>query len=420
MQSRDERQEEARIKWIKNKCKGSIEACTGFGKTRVAINCLKSIINKYPTKKFLVIVPTITLKDQWVQQLDLTGLSLNGEVMVINSAIKNLYKTDILVIDECHRAAAETLIQVFEKIDYKYILGLTATFERLDNRHELLEKYCPVIDRITTEEALLNGWIANYKEYQILIDVDDIDSYKEYNKRFTEHFEFFNFEFDTVMSLVGKDGFRNRLKLRDQMCRGRYVSEEERKNILKSITYHSAEFIRAIQARKSFINNHPKKIEIARRIIEARPNAKIITFSNNIKMAESIGYGFVYTGKDSKKKSRITLEEFSQCKSGVINSVSKLNEGADVKDLSVAIILGLDSSETKSVQRRGRTVRKENNKIAEIFNIVINQTVESKWYETSHKSSSYITIDENGLNDVLAGKEPKPYIKKIKDFQFRF
>ena len=58
-----------------------------------------------------------------------------------------------------------------------------------------------------------------------------------------------------------------------------------------------------------------------------RPDAKIITFSNNVKMAESIGYGQVYTGKDSKKKGRITLEEFNLCDSGVINSCAKLNEG---------------------------------------------------------------------------------------------
>ena len=44
-------------------------------------------------------------------------------------------------------------------------------------------------------------------------------------------------------------------------------------------------------------------------------------------MAESIGIGMVYTGKDSKKKGRITLEEFSRSPTGVINSCAKLNEG---------------------------------------------------------------------------------------------
>ena len=86
-------------------------------------------------------------------------------------------------------------------------------------------------------------------------------------------------------------------------------------------------YVQKVQKRKAFINNHLKKIELTRKIIEARPNAKIITFSNNVKMAESIGIGMVYTGKDSKKKSRMTLEEFSLQPTGVINSCAKLNEG---------------------------------------------------------------------------------------------
>ncbi|MBF1218667.1 MAG: hypothetical protein HXM16_01050, partial [Fusobacterium periodonticum] len=56
-------------------------------------------------------------------------------------------------------------------------------------------KYCPVIDKITVQEALLNGWVSKFKEYLVLIDVDDIDKYKQLNKEFTSHFEFFNFDF---------------------------------------------------------------------------------------------------------------------------------------------------------------------------------------------------------------------------------
>lgn len=321
---------------------------------------------------------------------------------------------------EIQHTAATTLIQVFEKIQYQYILGLTATFERLDGKHELIAKYCPIIDKITTEEALINGWIANYKEYQVLIDVNDIEDYKQYNKSFTEHYEFFNFEFDTALSMVGKDGFRNRLKLRDEMCRGRNLSEEERKNLLRTITYHAVGFMKAIQDRKTFINNHPKKIEIARKIIEARPDSKIITFSNNVKMAESIGYGQVYTGKVSSKKARIILEDFSNAFTGVINSCVKLDEGQDIRGLSVAIVLGLNSSKIKSCQRRGRAIRHEGSKVAEIFNIIIDQTAELSWFANSHSNDKYITIDEQGLEDVLAGKEPKPYYRKIKDFTFRY
>ena len=40
------------------------------------------------------------------------------------------------------------------KVKYKLILGLTATYERLDGREkEVLDLYCPVCDTITLEET---------------------------------------------------------------------------------------------------------------------------------------------------------------------------------------------------------------------------------------------------------------------------
>ena len=103
-----------------------------------------------------------------------------------------------------------------------------------------------------------------------------------------------------------------------------------------------------------------------------------------------------------------------------MHSVKKLVEGADVKGLDTAIMLGIDSSETRAIQSRGRVIRFQEGKIAEIFNLIIADTVETQWFANSHKTSQYITIDEEGLHEVLAGREPKPYSRKIKDFTFRY
>jgi superfamily II DNA or RNA helicase len=73
--TRDERQEESLRKWLQAKGKGTVIACTGYGKTRVAINCFKRILTKYPTFKAIVVVPTDTLKEQWINILDSQGLS---------------------------------------------------------------------------------------------------------------------------------------------------------------------------------------------------------------------------------------------------------------------------------------------------------------------------------------------------------
>ena len=417
--TRDERQEICRVKWIKNKCKGTLIQPTGTGKTFTALKCLKSVIDKYPTLRILVVVPTDNLKVQWKVQLDNWGLGLNADVQIINTVVRHKWNTDILVLDEEHRYAGSVFQQVFNQVKYTYILGLTATFKRLDGKHKIIQKYCPIIDEITLLEAKLNHWIADFKEYLVVLETDDIDTYKEYNKSFISSFEYFNFEWNLALSMIGAKGYIAQNEYRDKLCpRG---SKEEKLSVLKTIKYHSANFMRMVQKRKAYINNHPKKIEIARQIIEARNDFKIITFSNNIKMAESIGMGGqVYTGKDNKKKARANLEEFNNAKTGLIHSVAKLIEGADIKGLNVGIILGLDSSETKAVQKRGRCIRFEKGKIAEIFNLVIDSTVECDWFKRAHPDGNYITIDEQGLRDVLEGKEPQPYKKKLKQFQFRY
>lgn len=380
------------------------------------------LLNKYPNLKFIVVVPTTVLKDQWTEILDKLGYGLNCDVIVINTAIRNNYKCDVLIIDECQRVSSSTFRAVFDTIQYKYIMCLTATLERLDGQEKIVKEHCPVVDKVTLLEAEINGWVSPYKEYQVIIDVPDIDQYKEMNKKFIYYFGYFNFDFNLAMKCFGKGGFLFRRKLAEKLVlvkntelRKKLVNEK-----MKEITANAMAFMKTIQERKKFINNHPKKIEIARKIINARKDKKIITFSNNIKMAEKIGIGKVYSGRDTKKHGKQIMEDFKENKFKVLSTIRKVDEGADILGLSVAIILGLDSSSIKSIQRRGRCIRFEKGKQAEIFNIIINQTVETKWFEKSHSESNVITIDEDGLDDVLIGKEPRPFMKPTKKIQFRF
>lgn len=417
--SRDERQEQCRVTWIKNKCKGVLVCPTGFGKTFTALKCIKTVITKRPGSRVLIIVPTDVLQRQWEQELVKWDLIFNCEVSIINTTIKHSWTCDMLVLDEIHKYAASSFKQVFEKVKYKMVLGLTATYERLDGKEELIKKYCPVIDKISLQEALFNNWVSKYKEYLVLIDVDDIEVYKNLNKEFTSHFEFFNFDFDLAMKFIGKDGYKYRLAYRDRLVPSD-ASIETKSEMFKAITIHAMGFMRAMQQRKAFINNHPKKIEIARQILQARPNSKIITFSNNIKMAESIGGGEVFSGKTSKKKGRTTMENFNLKPTGVLHTIKKVIEGMDVKGLSVAINLGLDSSEIKAIQKLGRIIRFEEGKEAEMFNIVINNTAEVTWFKNSHKNSNYITIDEQNLKKVLNKEEYSEYTKPIPKLSFRF
>jgi superfamily II DNA or RNA helicase len=129
---------------------------------------------------------------------------------------------------------------------------------------------------------------------------------------------------------------------------------------------------------------------------------------------------YVYTGKISKKKGRATLEEFSAMPApAVINSVCKLNEGADLKGLSVAIHLGIDSSKTKATQKRGRIVRFEKDKVAENFILVLRGTVEEAWLKKAY-GADIVKIDEDELDKVLAGEEITPTRKSLTNLYFRW
>ena len=416
--TRDERQEESLKAWLRNKGKGCIEGCTGYGKTRIGINAIKRVMTKYRNLSVIVVVPTDVLKNQWTGLLDSQGLGLHCKVVIINTASKKLEKCDLLILDEVHKFAADQFSQVFKTVKYKLILGLTATIERLDGKHELIKRYCPVVDTVTIEVAKLNGWVSNFTEYQVIITANDIDNYRQYNKDFVKHFEYFDFDFGLAMSMIGPKGLQNRLQYRDKLCPN--GTKEEKSGILKEIMYHSMGFMHAMQDRKKFIHNHPQKIEVAREIIKHRADKKVITFSANTSMAEAIGVGYVYTGKEGKKKNRITIDDFIKLDKGVINSCKLAIEGFDCPGLSVGIVLGVDSSATKAIQSTGRVVRKEGSKYSEMFTLVMENTVEEEWFRKSHPKGGYVTIDVENLLHLLKGEPWSPYNKKISNYTYRF
>ena len=402
---RTERQKKCLKNWIKYKCQACIEAATGFGKTYMASMAISLLQRKYPDLKSIVIVPTEILLNQWKDQLNKWKLS-NVDVIIINTAIKHTYTCDLLILDECHRYAADTFKRVFDVIHYSYVLGLTATLARTDGKEEYIKRFCPICDTVSVKECLANHWVSNYDEYLVLIDVDDIDTYKGYNKQFIKAFSYFDFDWNLVNKCSGPNGY----KMKNLLASQRASSSEGRKTVLKEITLNAAQVFRWLQKRKSFIYNHPKKIEIAKKIMDNYPNKKLITFSSNIKMARALEDGkYLYTSKITKKEGKILIENFNKQESGHLHTVKKADEGLSVDNIEIAIIVGLTSSSTQATQRLGRVIRYQPDKKALIFNLILNNTVEVEWFLRGHEKNDYITIKESELDNVLNEKEYSEY-----------
>ena len=197
--TRTERQILGVNKWKESNGRATLCWATGCGKTNGACIAINRVLKIAPDAIIKIIVPTKVLKDQWNKVINKLNISGNIEILIINSAIKKKFKCNFLIIDEVHKVASELFSKLFLNCNPRLILGLTATYERLDGREKLiLNKYCPVFDEINLEESELNGWTSPYKEYKVMIDVD-LTEYNKANQIFLSNFSFFNFDWNTAM-----------------------------------------------------------------------------------------------------------------------------------------------------------------------------------------------------------------------------
>ena len=193
------------------------------------------------------------------------------------------------------------------------ILCLTATLERLDGKEYIIKEKAPICDIITLEEATKNGWVSPVKNYLVLLDVD-LTEYKELDRTFNSYFSFFDWNFNIGMKALQDWKFRNQY--------AKQINSDP-----KTVMQMSAQWMRALHARKAFIENHPKKIEVCRQIIDARQDNKGIMFCPTIKFANSINRGVILHSGKKDSENKKTIEEFNKAEKGWLASSKMLNEG---------------------------------------------------------------------------------------------
>jgi superfamily II DNA or RNA helicase len=196
-----------------------------------------------------------------------------------------------------------------------------------------------------------------------MLDVD-LTEYNKLNQIFIGFFSQMNYDFELAMKCATDAMYRNKI------AKKLGLKPKE----LAGIAFG---WLKALKGRKAFVQSHPKKFEIARKILDARKDKKCITFSATIKDAEFLNNKeFVLHSKKSKKQNNEILELFNNATVGTIHSSKSCDQGVDIRGLSVGIILSTDSSKIRKTQRNGRICRFEEGKTAELFTLVIRGTQE--------------------------------------------
>jgi superfamily II DNA or RNA helicase len=382
--TRTERQIEVLKKWRANNFRGIFQAATGFGKTYTAIMAIQGMVTKAGIESCLVVVPTITLKAQWETELAKHKIKF-AEVLVINTAIKQPRNYDMLVLDECHRYAADSFKRIFEVADCDYVMGLTATLEREDGLHDIILDYLEVIDQVTVDECLDNGWISPYTVYNVAVPLPDDEqiAYKKADNSF-KHF---------AASLgFGGDAFRNAQT---------YLKSGSNEQKAKAAMYYNA-----MRKRKVICSNNSNKVKATSDIINALGKVNGLIFSGTTDFAEKLqeklgDICMSFHSKITKKDQKAIVARFKDKRTKVryLSSVQALNEGFNVPDCSIAIIAGSNSTKRTFIQQLGRVVRMQVGKQAVIVNLYTPDTQDAVWTKKrldgiDKKKVIFCTLDE--------------------------
>jgi len=305
---------------------GLLLMATGLGKTRVAAGVVERWLSDRPGSEVLVLVPTLELVPQFEASLwpylpksvpthVLTGSekpSFAGGVTVATyqSAARREDLADrfgLVIVDEAHHAPADGYARLLDELQPQYLLGLTATPWRGDER-QLDDIFGPATYSVSIVEGMQLGYLAHV-DYRML--VDNID------------WEWLNSDLPSEVSV------------RD-LNRQLFVPELDEAVVVK-----------------------------IRRHLDEVPEPRCIVFCRSIQHAERVASHLRAEGWPARVlhsqldrfEATHALREFRSGRVPIVVAVDILNEGIDVPDVNMIVFLRVTHSRRIFVQQLGRGLR---------------------------------------------------------------
>lgn len=361
-------QSEALAAWSDAGRQGTVCLPTGAGKTILAIMAMAAV--KRPT---LILVPTIDLMWQWAALIERffrmpAGLLGGGEhrlepvtVATYDSGqihIENIgQRFAFLVFDEVHHLPAPQYRRIAMASIAPFRMGLSATVERADGLESIIYELVGPQVYIGDLHAMVGRDLADYEVATINVEMT-ADERAAYDQ---ERGTYRSFVKANHIVMNGREGWQNFIRIASRTPAGR-------------------EALRAFHAQKRLAQSATGKINAIWDIIGEHPFEKVIVFTHDNAMAYRIGRVFfvpVLTHQTKARERKQILDEFKAGRINVIVTSRVLNEGVDVPDASIGIIVSGTSTVREHVQRLGRILRASKGKRARLFELVAEETSET-------------------------------------------
>ncbi len=364
-----EHQQEALQAWKVNQRRGVVVLPTAAGKTYLA-----QMVMAATPRRTLITVPTLDLMHQWYANLEAAfpgvevGLLGGGSrdrtsILVATYDSASIYAEDLgnqyalLICDECHHLPSDFHRSIAEYSIAPYRLGLTATPERSDGRHEDLEALLGKVVYRRTSEELSGTALAPYQVVQLKVQLseEERDRYAKLQKQRNAFLQ------ESKIWLSSPQGWQRFVQASAKSAAGRraMLAHRESKNIALGT-----------QGKLTLLENLLNKHYPDRTLIFTNDNATVYKISQDFLIP-------AITHQTPVKERHTILQKFRSGDYSVIVVSHVLNEGVDVPDARVAILLSGSGSPREYIQRLGRVLRKgSSGKMALLYEVIAEQTSE--------------------------------------------
>lgn len=398
-------QEECLKRWQDNGGRGMVQAVTGSGKTLLALTAAARLEYLVGTKLHVkIVVPTGALMRQWEQAVrnfwkDIRGdwdpdrgegkrIGLRGNghndpedcpymIYVINSAryqlarqiLKELRQgeTVFLIADECHhydsgqnRLIFDFLPHIEEFEENFFSMGLSATLPSGQARQYLSSVLGRRIYTYGMAEASVMNTVCRYEIYhiQLYFGNDERFEYDDLTDRMVRAFAVL------VRSCpsLEKAGIGERFEMVRSLTGSRNRKTAETASAYLALSYRRKSLVCLASARTNCAYDLVRRLD---------SKEKIIIFGERISQAEELYHMLYnrYPGRVGRYHSRMgqqanrnVLERFRSGEIRILIACKAVDEGVDIPEVAVGIILSGTSTQRQRIQRLGRIIRKKEDK----------------------------------------------------------
>ncbi len=364
-------QASALLAWEIARRRGVVVLPTGAGKTRVAIAALARC-----GKPGLCIVPTRVLLEQWMTEIrqwyrGTIGCLGDGEhrieaitIATSESAYRHMDRLgnrfEILIVDEAHHFGAGIRDEALEMSIAPARLGLTAT---MPTAPEALRNLAAKIGPVVFERAisdLAGRYLADFDVCRMWLDLTSDERVR----------------YDSLMA-----AFREVVRAVSRTSPGATWTEFAR---AAARTDAGREALAGFRRARAMLAWTVGKRRALAELMRRHRQQRVLVFTGDNESAYAVSRIHLVppiTCDITRAERQVTLQRFREGTVRAIVSSRVLNEGVDVPDAEVGIVVGAAHGEREHVQRVGRLLRPRDGKRAVVYELVTRRTLEASQAE---------------------------------------